>query len=223
MIEPDLRAFLEGGVGIHIGSRTAAPRAERRAGHRGQGRGRPPASLAYVPEVAAGRVVPDLAGQRRRGRRVRPPDRRSRVPDQGHLRRRPAGARRRAPLSSNSSGTRSWPVSRRSASRDVGASGWIIVAVGGRSGCAPRPSSTRRPGPQAGALLVRDHERSARIARHVLPGPAAGAALHLLGGRHAECGVPQSRGLRRFDARGAVLPVLQQEPAQHHREPAGAR
>ena len=60
MIEPELRAFLEGGVGIHIGSRTAtlepngarvtAVKVEDDLLH----------LLVYVPEVAAGRVLPDL-------------------------------------------------------------------------------------------------------------------------------------------------------------------
>jgi hypothetical protein len=60
MIEPELRAFLEGGVGIHIGSRTAAlePNGARVTAvkveddllH----------LLVYVPEVAAVRVLPDL-------------------------------------------------------------------------------------------------------------------------------------------------------------------
>jgi hypothetical protein len=60
MIDPDLRTFLEGGVGIHIGSRGAtlepngarvtAVKVEDDLLH----------LLAYVPEVAAGRVLPDL-------------------------------------------------------------------------------------------------------------------------------------------------------------------
>ena len=60
MIEPELRAFLEGGAGIHIGSRTAAlePNGARVTAvkveddllH----------LLIYVPEAAAVRVLPDL-------------------------------------------------------------------------------------------------------------------------------------------------------------------
>jgi hypothetical protein len=60
MIEPELRAFLEGGVGIHIGSRTGslAPNGARVTAVRVED------DLlhlqVYVPEVAAGRVLPDL-------------------------------------------------------------------------------------------------------------------------------------------------------------------
>jgi hypothetical protein len=60
MIEPDLRAFLEGGLGIHIGTRTArlepngaralAVKVEEDRLH----------LVVYLAEVAAGRVVPDL-------------------------------------------------------------------------------------------------------------------------------------------------------------------
>ncbi len=60
MIEPDLRAFLEGGLGIHIGTRTArlepngaralAVRVEDDRLH----------LIVYLAEVAARRVVPDL-------------------------------------------------------------------------------------------------------------------------------------------------------------------
>ena len=60
MIEPELRAFLEGGAGIHIGSRTAtlepngarvtAVKVEDDLLH----------LLVYVPEVAAARVLRDL-------------------------------------------------------------------------------------------------------------------------------------------------------------------
>lgn len=60
MIEPDLRAFLEGGVGIHIGTRTArlepngaralAVKVEEDRLH----------LIVYLAEVAARRVVPDL-------------------------------------------------------------------------------------------------------------------------------------------------------------------
>ena len=62
MIEPDLRAFLEEGLGIHIGSRTSrlepngarglAVRVEDDSLH----------LVVYLAEVAARRVVPDLKG-----------------------------------------------------------------------------------------------------------------------------------------------------------------
>ena len=98
------------------------------------------------------------------------------------------------------------------------------MAVRRRSACASPRSSTRRPGPSAGApLAVTSGARdSARVAGVVLPGPDPGHALHLLARRHAERRVPQPRGLRRPGARGALVPVLQQEPAQHRREPARA-
>ena len=60
MIEPDLRAFIEGGLGIHIGTRTArlepngaralAVKVEEDRLH----------LIVYLAEVAARRVVPDL-------------------------------------------------------------------------------------------------------------------------------------------------------------------
>ena len=60
MIAPELRAFLEGGVGIHIGSRTAAlePNGARATAIRVEDDLLH--LLVYVPEVAAGRVLPDL-------------------------------------------------------------------------------------------------------------------------------------------------------------------
>ena len=60
MIEPDLRAFLEGGLGIHIGTRTArlepngaralAVKVEEDLLH----------LIVYLADAAASRVVPDL-------------------------------------------------------------------------------------------------------------------------------------------------------------------
>jgi hypothetical protein len=60
MIDPDLRAFIEGGVGIHIGSRgsrlepngarVTAVKVEEDLLH----------LLIYVPQAAASRVLPDL-------------------------------------------------------------------------------------------------------------------------------------------------------------------
>jgi hypothetical protein len=60
MIEPELRAFLEGGVCIHIGSRTAAlePNGARVTAVRVEDDLLH--LLVYLPEVAAGRVLPDL-------------------------------------------------------------------------------------------------------------------------------------------------------------------
>ena len=59
-------------------------------------------------------------------------------------------------------------------------------------------------------------------ARVVFSGAAPRDALHVLARRHAQRGVPESRGLRGSHARGAVVPVLQQEPAQHRGEPERA-
>jgi len=64
MIEPDLRVFLEGGLGIHIGSRNAAlePSGARVAAVKVEDDG---LHLAlYVAAVAAVRVLPDLQANR---------------------------------------------------------------------------------------------------------------------------------------------------------------
>lgn len=60
MLDPQLRAFLEGGLGIHIGTRTAAlrPNGARVAAVRTEDDG--VHLTVYVAEVAARRVVPDL-------------------------------------------------------------------------------------------------------------------------------------------------------------------
>ena len=60
MIDPQLRAFLEGGLSIHIASRTARlePNGARASAVRVEGDDLH--LVVYVPEVAAGRVVPDL-------------------------------------------------------------------------------------------------------------------------------------------------------------------
>ena len=60
MIDAELRAFLEGGVGIHIGTRTSRlePNGARVAAVRVEEDGLH--LVAYLAEVAAARVVPDL-------------------------------------------------------------------------------------------------------------------------------------------------------------------
>ena len=60
MIDPQLRAFLEGGQSIHIASRTARlePNGARASAVRVEDDHLH--VMVYVPEVAAGRVVPDL-------------------------------------------------------------------------------------------------------------------------------------------------------------------
>ena len=49
-----------------------------------------------------------------------------------------------------------------------------------------------------------------------------GEALHVLARRHPNAAYPEPRRVRRRAARRAVVPVLQQEPAQHRREPERA-
>ena len=68
MIEPDLRAFLEGGLGIHIGSRTAAlePNGARALAVKVEEDRLH--LVVYLPEAAASRVFPISGQQRRRGR-----------------------------------------------------------------------------------------------------------------------------------------------------------
>jgi len=60
MIDPDLRAFLEGGLGIHIGTRTARfePNGARVAAVKVEDDGLH--LIAYLAEVAATQVVADL-------------------------------------------------------------------------------------------------------------------------------------------------------------------
>jgi len=60
MIDPDLRAFLEGGLGIHIGSRTARlePNGARAVAVEPEDDGLH--LIVYVTEVASARVLPDL-------------------------------------------------------------------------------------------------------------------------------------------------------------------
>ena len=86
----------------------------------------------------------------------------------------------------------------------------------------PARDGALRPDARARRGSAARHERHARVARHLLPGPPAGAALHVLARRHPQRRVPEPRRVRGSDARRAVVPVLQQEPAQHRGEPARA-
>ena len=152
MIDPDLRAFIEGGVGIHIGSRgsrlepngarVTAVRVEEDLLH----------LLVYVPEVAAGRVLPDLETN---GAAAvvfaRPIDDRA-CQIKGIFAGVAAGRRRRAPPCRAAVG-RVPDQSRADRHPRAGAAGWIIW-----------PSTVIRlratalfeqtPGPQAGAQVV---------------------------------------------------------------------
>jgi hypothetical protein len=60
MIDPDLRAFLEGGLGIHIGTRNSRlePNGARVAAVKTEPDGLH--FIVYIAEVAAHRVLPDL-------------------------------------------------------------------------------------------------------------------------------------------------------------------
>jgi hypothetical protein len=152
MIEPDLRAFIEGGVGIHIGSRTArlepngarvtAVRVEDDFLH----------LLAYVPEVAAGRVLPDLEAT---GAAAvvfaRPIDDRACQIKGIFAGARPAAADERRYVEQQ------WDAFLASLEKigipRVGASGWITwpsVVIRMRATAI----FEQTPGPQAGALLV---------------------------------------------------------------------
>ena len=107
----------------------------------------------------------------------------------------------------------------------IGMPGRVVADLGGVAGVAVRLRVTalfdQTPGPKAGTVAADVTPRS-RSARALLPGPDPGHALHLLGRRRPQRRVSQPRRVRRSDARRAVVPVLQQEPAQRGREPAGA-
>ena len=152
MIEPELRAFLEGGVGIHIGSRNAAlePNGARVTAvkveddllH----------LLVYVPEVAAGRVLPDLeANGAAAVVFARPVDDRACQIKGIFAGSRPAGADERRFVEQQ------WEAFLDNLEKigipRVGASGWITwpsVAIRMRA----TTIFEQTPGPQAGALLV---------------------------------------------------------------------
>jgi hypothetical protein len=152
MIEPELRAFLEGGVGIHIGSRNAAlePNGARVTAvkveddllH----------LLVYVPEAAAGRVLPDLeANGAAAVVFARPVDDRACQIKGIFAGSRPAGADERRFVEQQ------WEAFLDNLEKigipRVGASGWITwpsVAIRMRA----TTIFEQTPGPQAGALLV---------------------------------------------------------------------
>lgn len=152
MIEPELRAFLEGGVGIHIGSRTAAlePNGARVTAvkveddllH----------LLVYVPQIAAGRVLPDLeANGAAAVVFARPIDDRACQIKGIFAGSRPAGAEERRFVEQQ------WEAFLDNLEKigipRVGASGWITwpsVVIRMRA----TTIFEQTPGPQAGALLV---------------------------------------------------------------------
>jgi hypothetical protein len=152
MIEPELRAFLEGGVGIHIGTRTArlepngarvtAVKVEDDLLH----------LLIYVPAIAAVRVLPDLETN---GAAAvvfaRPVDDRACQIKGIFAGSRPAGADERRFVEQQ------WEAFLDNLEKigipRVGASGWITwpsVAIRMRA----TTIFEQTPGPQAGALLV---------------------------------------------------------------------
>ena len=152
MIDADLRAFIEGGVGIHIGSRTAtlepngarvtAVKVEDDLLH----------LLAYLPEAAAGRVLPDL---RANGAAAivfaRPIDDRACQIKGIFAGTRPAAADERRVVEQQWDGFLA-SLERIGIPR-VGASGWVTwpsVVIRMRA----TTIFEQTPGPQAGALLV---------------------------------------------------------------------
>ena len=149
MIEPDLRAFLEGGLGIHIGTRTArlepngaralAVKVEEDRLH----------LIVYLAEVAARRVVPDLRG--RRGR-LRAAGRRTRLPIKGiFVEVRPAADDERRVIEEQWEGFRA-NLERIGIPR-IGTSGWMIwpaVAIRFRA----TTIFEQTPGPDAGTLVA---------------------------------------------------------------------
>jgi hypothetical protein len=152
MIEPELRAFLEGGVGIHIGSRNAAlePHGARVTAVRVED------DLlhlqVYVPDVAAGRVLPDLeANGAAAVVFARPVDDRACQVKGIYAGSRPAGADERRFVEQQ------WEAFLDNLEQigipRVGASGWITwpsVVIRIRA----TTIFEQTPGPQAGALLV---------------------------------------------------------------------
>src|SRR4029453_17459652 len=152
MIEPDLRAFLEGGLGIHIGTRTArlepngaralAVRVEDDRLH----------LIVYLAEVAARRVVPDLrANSAIAVGFARPVDERACQIKGIFVEARPASDDERSVIEEQWEGFRD-NLERIGIPR-VGSSGWVIwpaVAVRFR---APTIFE-QTPGPDAGTLVA---------------------------------------------------------------------
>jgi hypothetical protein len=152
MIEPDLRAFLEGGLGIHIGTRTArlepngaralAVRVEDDRLH----------LIVYLAEVAARRVVPDLrANSAIAVGFARPVDERACQIKGIFVEARPASDDERSVIEEQWEGFRD-NLERIGIPR-VGSSGWIIwpaVAIRFRA----TTIFEQTPGPDAGTLVA---------------------------------------------------------------------
>ena len=184
--------------------------------------------VGFVPEVAAAQVLPDLEANGQAALVFAPPARRAIVPGERRLRGTGARRQRRRARFVRDQWDRWLERLTTIGLPLVDARRLGRVAVRRDTASASRRCSTRRPGPTRARCYDPSSperfggERWARGHGLVLPGTDPGGALHLFEGRHAERRVPQSRGLRGSDARGAVVPVLQQEQAQHRREPAGA-
>ena len=155
MIDRQLAAFLEEGLGIHIGTRNAAPRAERRARHRGAGRRRRRASGRLRARSRRRRACCPISR-----RTARPPSCFARPIDdaacqvKGVFVERAAGRARTSARWSRRSGTASCDNLERIG---IPRAGWRRAGSRGRrsrSGCGPRRSSSRRPVPAAGAPLA---------------------------------------------------------------------
>jgi hypothetical protein len=177
MIEPDLRAFLEGGLGIHIGTRTS--RLEPNGAH----------ALAvkveddrlhlvvYLAEAAARRIVPDL---RANGAIAvgfaRPIDERACQIKGIFVDARLAADDERRIIEDQSTGSgRIWSTSVSLVSARAGGS----RGQPRPSGSAQRRSSSRRLVPMPEPWWRGGHDRLARVAHHLLSGAVAGAAFHL--------------------------------------------
>ena len=152
MIEPDLRAFIEGGLGIHIGTRTArlepngaralAVKVEEDRLH----------LIVYLAEVAARRVVPEL---RANGAIAvgfaRPVDERACQIKGIFVNARPAADAERRVVEDQWEGFRA--NLERIGIRKIGTSGWTIwpaVAIRFRA----TTIFEQTPGPDAGTLVA---------------------------------------------------------------------
>ena len=177
--------------------------------------------MVYVPEVAAPAGAARPRGQRRRGGRCS----RGRSTSARARSRASSSARGRPPTTSAASSSAVGRVPRQSRDDRHPARGRRrLDHVAVRGDPAARHGHLRADArPEAGALLVRSAmsvplESLATCFQGLLPAQLFTCSR----GRHAERRVPEPRRLRRSDARGAVVPVLQQEPPQHRREPARA-
>ena len=181
-------------MGIHIGTRNAGARAERRRGSPRSSRTTSSISWSICPRVAAGRVLPDLeANGQVAVSFARPVDERA-CQVKGVFAGRATRARTRR-RGSCRSGKRSSPTSSRSASRAAHLRRVGHLAV--RRDPAARQRALRpdaRPRGWRPAAVSATLESLATCFQGLLPAQLFTCSR----GRHAERGVPQPRGLRRL-------------------------